>query len=60
MPDEEAKISKVRNLYGRHGRICGGHKCEGKCALPGETSLPATGYRRQETVGGAARSQPRP
>ncbi len=29
MPDEEANIFKVINLYGRHGRICGGHKREG-------------------------------
>ena len=36
MPDEEAYIFKVRYLYGRHGRICGGHKREGGCALPGD------------------------
>ena len=35
-PDEEAYISKVRYLSGRPGRICGGHKREGECALPGE------------------------
>ncbi len=39
MPDEEAYIFKVRNLYGRHVRICGGHKREGGCALPREDSL---------------------
>lgn len=60
MSDEEANISKVRNLYGRHGRICGGYKCEGRCALPGEASLSATGYRRQEAAGWATRSQPKP
>ena len=38
MPDKEAHISKVRNLTGRHGRRCGGHKREGGCALPGEVS----------------------
>jgi hypothetical protein len=38
MPDEEANISKVRYLTGRHVRRCGGHKREGGCALPGETS----------------------
>ena len=34
--DEEANIFKVRYLYGKLGRICGGHKREGGCALPGE------------------------
>ena len=38
MLDEEANIFKVRYLYGEHGRICGGHKREGGCALPGEVS----------------------
>lgn len=57
MPDEEANTSKVRSLYGRPGRICGGYKCEGRCALPGETSSPAIGYRRREAAGGTARSQ---
>ncbi|VGO18173.1 hypothetical protein SCARR_00224 [Pontiella sulfatireligans] len=28
MPDEEAQISKVRNLYGRHGLIGGEYKCD--------------------------------
>ena len=41
MPDEEAHISKVRYLTGRHVRICGGHKREGGCALPGEASRDA-------------------
>ena len=36
MLDEEANISKVRYLHRKHGRICGRHKREGKCALPGE------------------------
>ena len=45
MPDEKAIIFKVRYLYGRHGRICGGHKREGRCALPGEVCLPAACYR---------------
>jgi hypothetical protein len=44
MPDEEANIFKVRNLYGRHGRICGGHKREGECALPGEVSVRVSHY----------------
>lgn len=36
MLDQKANIFKVRYLYGRYGRICGGHKREGGCALPGE------------------------
>jgi len=36
IPDEEANIFKVRYLFGRYVRICGGHKREGGCALPGE------------------------
>ena len=36
--DEKAYIFKVQYLYGKHGRICGGHKREGECALPGEVS----------------------
>ena len=36
MLDEKANIFKVRYLYGKHGRRCGGHKREGGCALPGE------------------------
>ena len=38
MLDEKAIIFKVRYLYGKHGRRCGGHKREGGCALPGEVS----------------------
>jgi hypothetical protein len=38
MSDEKANVFKVQYLYGRHGRICGGHKREGGCALPGEIS----------------------
>ena len=38
MLDEKANIFKVRYLYGKHGRICGGHEREGECALPGEVS----------------------
>jgi len=34
--DEEANIFKVQYLYGKLGRICGGHKREGESALPGE------------------------
>jgi hypothetical protein len=39
MLDKEANIFEVPYLYGKHGRICGGHKCEGDCALPGEVCL---------------------
>jgi len=60
MPDEEAIISKVRYLSGRHARICGGHKREGGCALPGEAWRHAAAcYRRREASGCAVRSQPR-
>jgi hypothetical protein len=38
MVDKEAYISKVRYLTGSHVRICGGHKREGGCVLPGEAS----------------------
>ncbi len=38
MPDEEVNIFEVRYLYGRHVRICGRHKREGRCALPWEVS----------------------
>ena len=41
MLDKEAIISKVRYLHGKHGSICGRHKQEGICALPGEVSQPA-------------------
>ena len=37
MPDEKANIFKVRYLYGRHGRICGGHKREGGAHYPGRS-----------------------
>lgn len=39
MLDEEASISNVQYLHGKHGRICGGHKREGECAIPGEICL---------------------
>jgi hypothetical protein len=34
--DEKANIFKVQYLYGTCRRRCGGHKREGRCALPGE------------------------
>ena len=36
MLGKKAKIFKAQYLYGKHRHICGGHKCEGVCALPGE------------------------
>ena len=50
MSDEKANIFKVLYLYGRHGRKCGGYKCEGGCALPGEVSISALCYRHREMV----------
>ena len=44
--DEEAIIFKVQYLYGKLGRICGGHKREGGGALPGEICNFAMSYRR--------------
>ncbi len=38
MLDDEAKISKVLNLPGKHNCICGRYKCEGVSTLPGEIS----------------------
>ena len=34
--DKKANIFKVQTLSGKCGCNCGGHKREGKCALPGE------------------------
>jgi len=59
MPGKESIIFKALYLYGKHGRICGGHKREGGCALPGEVCPPAMCYRRREASGRAGRSQPR-
>jgi hypothetical protein len=57
--DEEAYIFKVQYLYGRLGRICGGHKREGGYALPGEIcnfALRATvAERRREEVAEVSR-----
>jgi hypothetical protein len=57
MLDEEANIFKVRYLYGRYGRICGGHKREGWSALPGEICRSALCYRHRKVPGGVGRSQ---
>ncbi len=35
MLGEESNVFKAQYLYGKHGRKCGRHKCEGECALPG-------------------------
>ena len=45
--DEKAIIFKVRYLYRRRGRICDGHKREGRCALPGEVCRDADVSRGQ-------------
>lgn len=67
MLGEESIISKAQNLSGKHGRICGGYKREGKCALPGDVCMfalsadrQAQGYRRREAMGRTCRSQQRP
>ncbi len=57
--DEKANIFKVRYLYGKLVRICGGHKREGESALPGEICQPVTYYRSREVTGRVGRSQPR-
>jgi hypothetical protein len=36
MLDKRANKLEVQNLYGKHGSRCGGHKREGRSALPGE------------------------
>jgi len=56
--DEKANIFKVRYLYGKQGRICGGHKREGGSALPGEICPSATCYRHRKVPGWVGRSQP--
>jgi hypothetical protein len=44
--DEEANIFKVQYLYRKLARICGGHKREGGCAIPGEICNFAMSYCR--------------
>ena len=48
--DEEANIFKVRYLYGKLVRRCGGHKREGECALPGEICQLVTYYHHREVM----------
>jgi hypothetical protein len=59
MLDKKAINFKVRYLYGKHGRKCGGYKREGECTLPGEVYLPAMCYWHREVVGKVGRSQQR-
>ena len=58
MLDEKANSFEVRYLYGKRGRICGGHKREGGSALPGEICQPALSYQHRKVLGWAGRSQP--
>ena len=51
MPDKKANIFEVRNLSGRHGLRCGGHKYEGGCILPGEICRSAVGLPGPTGVG---------
>jgi len=37
MLDKKANIFKVLYLYGKHRRICGGHKCESTRSYPGRS-----------------------
>ena len=59
MLDEKAIIFKVRYLYGQHGRICGGHKREGGCALPGEICRSALCYRHRKVPAHKIKSRSR-
>jgi len=51
MLDEKTTIFKVRYLSGKHHRICGGHKREGRSALPGEISYHAEVLPSSRDVG---------
>jgi hypothetical protein len=56
--DEEANIFKVQYLYGKLERICGGHKREGGCAIPGEVcnfAMSNRAERRREEVAEVSR-----
>jgi len=59
MLGERANRLKARILSGKHGRRCGGHKCEGERALPGEICQSALSYWRREAPGWVGRGQPR-
>ena len=43
MLGEKANRFKAPYLSGKHGSRCGGHKCEGERALPGEICVSPTG-----------------
>ena len=49
--DEKANIFKVRYLYGKLVRICGGRKREGGSASPGEICQLVTTHRYREVTG---------
>ena len=49
--DEKANVFKVRYLYGKLVRICGGHKREGESALPGEICQLVMNYCHREVMG---------
>ena len=52
MLGKESIISEARYLYGKRERRCGGHKREGKCALPGEVCMFAVkSYHCREAMG---------
>ena len=51
---EKAHMFKARYLYGNHASICGGHTCEGRCALPGEICR----YVTSESVDNRRREAP--
>ena len=36
---EESIVSEAQYLYGKHGRRCGGHKCEGHASYPGRSVI---------------------
>ena len=45
MLDKKSNIFKFLMLPGKHGRIYGRYKHEGRSALPGDICRSATGYR---------------
>jgi hypothetical protein len=57
---EKANIFKARYLHGNGGRICGGHKCEGRASYPGRSAALPECYRHREGPRRGGRSQPRP
>ena len=57
MLDEEANLSKVRYLHGKHACRRGGYKREGGCALPGEVCQCALSYQHRKVLGWTDRRQ---